>query len=395
MSLFFLAFHESLHGEFDSAMQHFEDSLVELRLAPGSLPWAELRAGQAFGAGLQGRLQEAATWIEEASKVFEAVGDPYWTMIGHVYRASVAFLAGDVSVARAEQDAAAAAATHVDSLMTALSGSYESLVLMLEGRTDEVEAAAEPWLAQVGYLGPTVGSGLEAGLRGAIALARLAAGDGDGAVASAKEAAAVARQANTPAYSPVALIAAGAVFLGADDEQAEQAAHDVLAAAASAGANATAPAGLELLAAVARRQESRPEACRLLAAAARAREVMGTVPSRWGVDVAEEIATLRAEMDGDAFEKAWQEGAALDLADAVAYAQRGRGERKRPSHGWAALTPTEEQVAGLVAEGLSNPDIAERLFISRRTVASHLTHVFAKLNIRTRSELTAAVLRPR
>ena len=61
--------------------------------------------------------------------------------------------------------------------------------------------------------------------------------------------------------------------------------------------------------------------------------------------------------------------------------------------GWAAITPTELQVVQLVAQGLSNPGIAERLFMSRRTVASHLTHVFAKLNLHTRAELTAEALR--
>jgi DNA-binding CsgD family transcriptional regulator len=44
------------------------------------------------------------------------------------------------------------------------------------------------------------------------------------------------------------------------------------------------------------------------------------------------------------------------------------GSRRRPKFGWAALTDTEQTVAALLAEGLSNPDIADRMFISRRTV---------------------------
>jgi hypothetical protein len=45
------------------------------------------------------------------------------------------------------------------------------------------------------------------------------------------------------------------------------------------------------------------------------------------------------------------QGAALSIEDAIAYVQRGRGERKRPSSGWASLTPTEMDVARLVSEG--------------------------------------------
>jgi DNA-binding CsgD family transcriptional regulator len=51
-----------------------------------------------------------------------------------------------------------------------------------------------------------------------------------------------------------------------------------------------------------------------------------------------------------------------------------------------------QPVANLVAAGLSNPEIARELFISRYAVQTHLTHVYAKLGLRSRAELTAAVL---
>ena len=91
--------------------------------------------------------------------------------------------------------------------------------------------------------------------------------------------------------------------------------------------------------------------------------------------------------------------AARDLARAEAALReagirRGRRiSRGRPQIGWDSLTPAERMIAGLVAEGLSNPQIGQRLFISRRTVQTHLAHVFAKLDISARAQLAVEVSR--
>jgi DNA-binding CsgD family transcriptional regulator len=58
-----------------------------------------------------------------------------------------------------------------------------------------------------------------------------------------------------------------------------------------------------------------------------------------------------------------------------------------------ALTRTEEEVAALAAAGLTNQQIADRLFISTKTVATHLSHTYAKLNVRSRTELAARMSR--
>ena len=93
--------------------------------------------------------------------------------------------------------------------------------------------------------------------------------------------------------------------------------------------------------------------------------------------------------------------AARDLARAeaalrAAGIRRGRrGTRRRPQIGWYSLTPTERTVADLVAGGLSNPRIGDRLYISRRTVQTHLAHVFAKLDITSRAQLAALVTQHR
>jgi DNA-binding CsgD family transcriptional regulator/tetratricopeptide (TPR) repeat protein len=73
--------------------------------------------------------------------------------------------------------------------------------------------------------------------------------------------------------------------------------------------------------------------------------------------------------------------------------RRRRSAARRPATGWAALTPTEVKVAYLVGEGLSNPDIGKRLFLSRYTVQVHVSRILAKLRVRSRVEVAAKVAR--
>ena len=63
------------------------------------------------------------------------------------------------------------------------------------------------------------------------------------------------------------------------------------------------------------------------------------------------------------------------------------GGRQRPATGWSSLTPTELDVVRLVAQGLTNPEIGDRLFIGRGTVKTPIAHVFAKTGVSTRAEL--------
>jgi len=59
----------------------------------------------------------------------------------------------------------------------------------------------------------------------------------------------------------------------------------------------------------------------------------------------------------------------------------------RPASGWSSLTKREREVAELVAEALTNPAIAERLFLSLSTVKGHLAQIFTKLGVTRRGEL--------
>jgi DNA-binding CsgD family transcriptional regulator len=88
-----------------------------------------------------------------------------------------------------------------------------------------------------------------------------------------------------------------------------------------------------------------------------------------------------------------QAGAAWDTRR-VRARLRARGVRRRlvgssgrPSTGWAAMTDSELAVARLVAQGLTNREVAERLFVSPHTVNSHLRQIFAKLEVNSRVAL--------
>jgi len=70
-----------------------------------------------------------------------------------------------------------------------------------------------------------------------------------------------------------------------------------------------------------------------------------------------------------------------------------QGPRGRPKSGWASLTGTERKVAALLADGLSNPDIASRMFTSRRTVQYHVSNILAKLGLTSRVELATLIAR--
>jgi DNA-binding CsgD family transcriptional regulator len=71
------------------------------------------------------------------------------------------------------------------------------------------------------------------------------------------------------------------------------------------------------------------------------------------------------------------------------------GRRRRPSSGWNSLTPTELQVAELVGRGLTSPQIAARLYVSPRTVQTHISHSLRKLGLGSRVQLATTVARHR
>nr|WP_231584550.1 LuxR family transcriptional regulator [Mycobacterium haemophilum] len=179
----------------------------------------------------------------------------------------------------------------------------------------------------------------------------------------------------------------------AELEQARNDLHTALACGADIQAYFGMPDCIELLAGLIGETSSH-EATRLFGAASALRRRTGEVRFKtWNAAYEAAVAALRDAMGDEDFNSAWAEGAALPIKEAIVYAQRGRGKRKRPASGWESLTPAERNVVQLVSEGLSNKDIAKRLFVSVRTVHTHLTHIYTRLGINSRVQLVQEAMR--
>jgi DNA-binding CsgD family transcriptional regulator len=193
----------------------------------------------------------------------------------------------------------------------------------------------------------------------ALAAAQRHAGDREAAAATAARGAGLARERGMPA-----------VLADCLDEQAHleddaERHHQALAIRVEHGLRPGIIRSLEALAAYAA-QEQAP---RLLAAAAAARRELGLVTRDDTEPPGDEVV--------------------MSLDEAAAYASRARGSRRRPDAGWESLTPTEAEVVRLAVDGLSDPEIGARLYMSRSTVKTHLSHVYAKLGVANRTELAA------
>ena len=189
---------------------------------------------------------------------------------------------------------------------------------------------------------------------------------------------------------------AAALALDQDDvAAADDLVHRALAEAASGPWPPIVVTVLELLASVAVARESHIEAARLAGAAAHLRDEIGFryEPEPERSRLARDLGTARTALGDADYEAAVESGHRLTIDDAIAYARRARGERKRPSHGWDGLTPMERQVADLAIRGLTNAQIAEQLFIGRETVKTHLSNTYAKVGVANRTQLVADAAR--
>lgn len=341
-----------------------------------------LGVAQAYRGDPAGAAKNLADLVSEAKAAHDVLVEA--ASLG--FQGFVLAYLGETGAARATADAAIEAASEAGGLHGGVAYAALAAAAMAAGDVAMAVHAIEAW-PSVSALPQAVG--VRHRFRAEVALV-------GGDLLAARQA---ADEAVTMATGGVYLMwalatrARVAIPLG-EPGQAERDAHDALAIAASMQAPIGIPDIMECLAALAADAGSPREAARLFGTAHSIRRRIGAVRFKiYDAEYEASVARLRETLGDEDFDAAWAEGAALSTEEAIAYAQRGRGERKRPASGWASLTPAERDVVQLVCEGLGNNDIATRLFVSPRTVQSHLTHVYTKLGLTSRVQLAQEAAR--
>ena len=341
---------------------------------------------RAAGAMSTGELGRARRLAEQAVRVAEPLGD--YNRVGSTRSvlALVHGLAGQVDaglevmqpvlrlVEGAENDVFVPGMARTMGALELWRGDPEAAARWFEREARSTDGGAETWIAAQSM------PGLGAALR--------SAGRADRARSVLERAVEVARRLGMPRVVAEALEQQAELAAADDLDHAVDLHHQALAERVEHGLRTFYVDSLDALARLGADAQPAPEAVRVLAAGDRAREAMGyprDPTRRLAHDTT--VRGLQAALGDRAFTEAWAEGTRLALEEAVAYVRRARGSRRRPSTGWDSLTPTELEVVGLVVDGLSNPEIGRRLFMSRGTVKAHLSHVYAKLGVANRTEL--------
>jgi predicted ATPase/DNA-binding CsgD family transcriptional regulator len=415
-------------GYFDRevARAYFAEAIGLARAIDDRWRLSQILALQAQGATIAGDPLAVRAAAEEGRDLADAIGDRSNSRMCRFWLGLAQGTRGDLvgAVKQLGEVAAEAAAAHDEIWRVASLGS-RGIVLAYQGDAAGARAAAEATLENGAELGAFfVSMGYHV-----LALAALAAGD-DAAAKEAREAAskhisvagemgamwrywgaeaalagrdlATARgwaddavAATKGCYLSWALTGRARVLMAqGEPKQAESDAHEALTRAAEIEAHIGVPDILDVLADLAAEAGSHRAAARLFGAAQAIRQRIGVVRFKiYDAGYQAAVTALRDAMGEKDFDAAWAEGSALSTEEAIAYALRGRGERKRPASGWASLTPAERDIVRLVSEGLANNDIATRLFVSPRTVQTHLTHVYTKLGLTSRVQLAQEAAR--
>jgi predicted ATPase/class 3 adenylate cyclase/DNA-binding CsgD family transcriptional regulator len=352
------------------------------------------RAIRGLAIGLQGQVRQGAALLEEATESFVDMRNPWWTVVSTGMRAWVAQCAGQREEALRLLRRSAEIAEHLglDIAFGVQVEATEALFALYEGDAGPAERLPDERLALPGWMGDGTRGAIEATKGVALALR----GSEREGLTIARNAVHVIRESRFM-FPMLTVFPPFAMLLRRQGEltEAEQIVDELRVFVESNRLFSIAPEVLRLAGALRADVGASADAVRLFGAAHSESERLGIAspPPSWLFDVSSEIDTARAALGDEAFDDAWKAGSALSVEDALAFAGRGRGPRERPQAGWDAVTPMEHRVIELVAEGLTNPQIAERLFVSRRTVSTHLSHVFAKLGVSSRAELAAAVTR--
>jgi predicted ATPase/DNA-binding CsgD family transcriptional regulator len=380
-------------GEHDQARPILDDGYALARVLGHRPLYAWYFNLRAWGEIEHGRLGAARELAEQGSSVSNEVGDPVTLGMATALLIECDVLQGmpNEGRARGARCAELMRSAGVRSAQVWVENAL-SLAEVAEGARDAARARIEGLLRLIEKM-PSYDTVSKARRRLTVVLLLL--GDLDAAEAEAVQLLAHAETGRNEHVEAIArhlhgrlALARGAVM------EAERHFHDALVIATRRDFRLQTLNSLEVLALVSAQTGGPSEAARLLAAVQAARKQLGVVrwppePELWaGVQKA-----VRLTLGEDAFAAAWEDGLALSVDEAAGYASRARGKRKRPARGWESLTPTELEIARHAAGGLTNPQIGEQMFITRGTVKAHLSHIYAKLNVSSRSELAAEATR--
>ncbi|MEV6557285.1 LuxR C-terminal-related transcriptional regulator [Nocardia sp. NPDC051756] len=367
--------------EYRSAIEQLDQALVGMRqrndrgFASFALTWL------ATATARSGDLPRAAELAEQAVATAQPLHDFH-----HLGSARAAL--AEIRVYQGRFDDATAALEPIDRLLDGEASPFvpgwERVHGMLAlGAGHPAEAIA--WCRREGRTpGDTADGPLTPWTQVVLATALRELGETDSAAALLDTLAAEPMIRALPAVSADVLDQQAFLLHDSDIEQALRLHHEALRIRTERELVLGCVAGLEALAVVLARRGTLESAAVLLGAAERARADTGSAPGRSAETARAVLDSRVAEQDlADYLER----GRSMGLAQAIDYATKARGRRNRPDSGWASLTPMERSVVDLAVDGLSNPEIAARLFISRGTVKTHLAHVYAKLGVANRTEL--------
>ena len=187
-------------------------------------------------------------------------------------------------------------------------------------------------------------------------------------------------------------------YLAGDRERSIAYSHEALRMRWGMGEIRVIPAQLEDIGDIARATGQYEVAVRLYGAAARLRE-RTDIPVPWWFEeeYASELDACRMALSSRVFDAAWSAGQALSLAEAVqealAFSLTGNQRNEPPRANPYQLTEREIEVLRLLIEGRSNPEIAARLYISRKTVANHVGNILGKFGVDSRTAAVSHALR--
>jgi ATP/maltotriose-dependent transcriptional regulator MalT len=360
--LLFLGWAQYFGGEFAVALAHFERGTAIARRAGSAVLALELAVGEALGLLARGRITEALDVADGAVEDARPLGSAQSLLWALYAQATVLEAAGDPAAAvRAGVEAVALTAGMEPSSIVAGCGSALAAALVATG--EGARATSVLLELQGGPELPRFFAGQRSGCYEILVRAALLSGD-------TAEAARWAERAEAAAELPLAVALS----------------HRARALVALAGGNAG------LATALALESVALTDALELPVESARGRILAGRA-----------LAAASAR-DAAAEQLRAAEGLLVDApaghlrAEAVRELRRigrrinraGRAGRAN-AVGSATLTAREREIARLVADGLTNRVVAEQLFLSQKTVESHLASAFVKLGVRTRGALAAAL----